>query len=318
MKKLLLLLLIVPVFGLAQNLPDYVPASGLAAFYTFDGNANDSSTNQNNGTVHGAVLSEDRNLNPNSSYFFDGQDDYIDMGLDSSLQIQNSFSASVWFKAMGGSCNPRIFESKDHSGGGGGYALALTTGTQLHVAAFGADGDDYGFAHIDNVFNQDTWTHIAFTVNGGSGEAKLYVNGQLFLSQTRDTPLTTEITYEGSLNVGNIDPTRCDWYRGNIDDLGIWNRILNSEEVLQLYNLQTASTNEYSNVISIYPNPTTSIVNLKGDKQYDIEVYNLQGKKVMALRGNTIDMSHLSSATYIVKALDKVENEEVSYKVVKN
>ena len=70
--------------------------------------------------------------------------------------------------------------------------------------------------------------------------------------------------------------------------------------------------------ISIYPNPATSIVTLKGDKQYDIEVYTLQGKKVMALTGNTIDMSHLSSATYIVKALDKVENEEVSYKVVKN
>jgi hypothetical protein len=38
----------------------------------------------------------------------------------------------------------------------------------------------------------------------------------------------------------------------------------------------------------------------------------------MALRGNTIDMSHPSSATYIVKALDKLGNEEVSYKVVKN
>ena len=70
--------------------------------------------------------------------------------------------------------------------------------------------------------------------------------------------------------------------------------------------------------IIIYPNPTTSIVTLQGDKEYDIEVYTLQGKKVMALTGNTIDMSHLSSATYIVKALDKVENEEVSYKVVKN
>ena len=70
--------------------------------------------------------------------------------------------------------------------------------------------------------------------------------------------------------------------------------------------------------IKIYPNPTTSIVKLQGDKEYYIEVYTLQGKKVMALTGNTIDMSHLSSATYIVKALDKVENEEVSYKVVKN
>ena len=80
----------------------------------------------------------------------------------------------------------------------------------------------------------------------------------------------------------------------------------------------TANTKDYSDAITIYPNPTTSIVTLQGGKQYDIDVYTLQGKKVMALTGNTIDMSHLSSATYIVKALDKVENEEASYKVVKN
>ena len=80
----------------------------------------------------------------------------------------------------------------------------------------------------------------------------------------------------------------------------------------------TSSTRDYTDAITIYPNPTTSIVTPQGDKEYDIEVYTLQGKKVMALTGNTVDMSHLSAATYIVKALDKVENEEVSYTVVKN
>ena len=69
--------------------------------------------------------------------------------------------------------------------------------------------------------------------------------------------------------------------------------------------------------ISIYPNPTTSIVTLQGDKEYDIEVYTPLGKKVMTLSGNTIDMSHLSSATYIVKATNKEYNEELTYKVVK-
>ena len=69
---------------------------------------------------------------------------------------------------------------------------------------------------------------------------------------------------------------------------------------------------------TLYPNPTSSLLALNSDKDYDIEVYDMAGNKVMALTGNTIDMSHLSSATYIVKALDKVENEEVSYKVVKN
>ena len=75
---------------------------------------------------------------------------------------------------------------------------------------------------------------------------------------------------------------------------------------------------ETSKRIILYPNPTSSLLALNSDKEYDIEVYDMAGNKVMALTGNTIDMSHLSSATYIVKALDKVENEEVSYKVVKN
>ena len=100
-----------------------------------------------------------------------------------------------------------------------------------------------------------------------------------------------------------------------------WN-ILTGEQFNSYYNyakLSSLSTKTSQlNDVTIYPNPTTSIVTLQGGKQYDIEVYNLQGKKVMEITGNTIDMSHLSSATYIVKALDKVENEEVSYKVVKN
>ena len=87
------------------------------------------------------------------------------------------------------------------------------------------------------------------------------------------------------------------------------------------YNLDAqnlASNIPYQTSPTLYPNPTSSLLALNSDKEYDIEVYNMAGNKVMALTGNTIDMSHLSSATYIVKALDKVKNEEVSYKVVKN
>ena len=69
---------------------------------------------------------------------------------------------------------------------------------------------------------------------------------------------------------------------------------------------------------TLYPNPTSSLLALNSDKEYHIEVFDMKGNIVMALKGNTIDMSHLSSATYIVKALDKLENKEVSYKVVKN
>ncbi len=81
----------------------------------------------------------------------------------------------------------------------------------------------------------------------------------------------------------------------------------------------TASVDDQNQLeISIFPNPVTSIVALNSDKQYDIEVYDIAGNKVMALSGNTINMAHLSTATYIVNAIDKETNEKLSYKVIKN
>ncbi|MFL2586797.1 MAG: FISUMP domain-containing protein [Flavobacteriaceae bacterium] len=79
-----------------------------------------------------------------------------------------------------------------------------------------------------------------------------------------------------------------------------------------------ASTMEYSNAVIIYPNPTTSILTIEGNKDYYVEVYDLLGNKVLETQGNSINMEHLSTATYIVKATDKSNNEPLTYKVVKN
>lgn len=46
--------------------------SGIVAYYSFNGNANDESGSENHGTVIGATLYYDRSGNPNSSYYFDG------------------------------------------------------------------------------------------------------------------------------------------------------------------------------------------------------------------------------------------------------
>jgi flagellar hook assembly protein FlgD len=80
----------------------------------------------------------------------------------------------------------------------------------------------------------------------------------------------------------------------------------------------TASTeNNQSNTITIYPNPTTSILTIKGSTEYNIKVYDIAGRTVMTHTGNTIDMSNLSPATYIIKAVDNSNNEEFTYRVIK-
>jgi hypothetical protein len=97
-----------------------------------------------------------------------------------------------------------------------------------------------------------------------------------------------------------------------------YNRLLNFIE----YNIDNQGLSYNSpnieNQIRLFPNPTTSGIALNSDNQYEIEVYDILGNKVMELTGNTIDMGHLSSATYIVNALDTETNERLSYKVIKN
>ena len=60
---------------------------GLVAWYPFDGNASDMSSNGNHGTVNGATLSTDRHGQSNKAYSFDGVDDQIIVANHSSLNF---------------------------------------------------------------------------------------------------------------------------------------------------------------------------------------------------------------------------------------
>jgi hypothetical protein len=63
--------------------------------YSFTGNL-DNNLGDNNGIVHGAVLTEDRFGNSNSAYQFDGVDDYINFGDSSEFRFTSSYSLSTW------------------------------------------------------------------------------------------------------------------------------------------------------------------------------------------------------------------------------
>ena len=51
---------------------------GLVAFYRFNGNANDNTSNAHHGTVSGATLTSGKDNVSNTAYNFDGSDDYIE------------------------------------------------------------------------------------------------------------------------------------------------------------------------------------------------------------------------------------------------
>jgi hypothetical protein len=75
---------------------------------------------------------------------------------------------------------------------------------------------------------------------------------------------------------------------------------------------------ELDNKNKLFPNPTNSTITLNSDKDYNIEIFDMSGKLVMKTSGNSIDISTLSNAVYLVKVADKMNNEITSYKIVKN
>lgn len=106
MKKKNLLMTVVAILGLAtgiiaQTVPSYVPKGGLVGWWSFTGNANDSSGKGNNGTINGATLTSDRFANLNSAYNFNGQNNNI--VIPNSLNLNPKLiSVSIWV-------NPTVF-----------------------------------------------------------------------------------------------------------------------------------------------------------------------------------------------------------------
>ena len=76
-----------------------VSTEGLIVYFPFNGNANDESFNNNDGTVNGATLTTDRDSNPDSAYNFvasSSQD--ITLGdINSVFTDKTRMSLSVWF-----------------------------------------------------------------------------------------------------------------------------------------------------------------------------------------------------------------------------
>ena len=118
---------------------------------------------------------------------------------------------------------------------------------------------------------------------------------------------STGYNYSQSGNVAFPSGTKITWHMDYFVTFILFD--LNAQNLASNVPNQTTPT--------LYPNPTSSLLALNSDKEYDIEVYDMAGNKLMALTGNSINMEHLSTATYIVKATDKSNNEELTYKVVK-
>ena len=97
-----LLILLVPFVGFGQ-IPSYISQDGLVGWWLFNGNANDESTNSNDGTGYGATLITDRFGNENSAYEFNVESTEVGALAQNRIVVENpsipdvnAFTMSAW------------------------------------------------------------------------------------------------------------------------------------------------------------------------------------------------------------------------------
>jgi hypothetical protein len=242
MKRLLVLFFVFSNYCSAQiNLN-----KGLAAYYPFNNNANDESGNSNNPVFNNATLTADRFGNVNSAYHFNGKNSYIKILNSPSLNSKNTISLSIWVRPTGfyyDICHASQILAK----GGGNYmdgSYALRYDDALYTQGNGCSGEILKDSTHHNFrgtgtgtksylpfIKKNEWYNLVYINDGDS--AKLYVNCALKYA----VKFAEIFTNKEDLFIGKLDDELFPfWLNADVDELRIYNRPLNINEVKALCN----------------------------------------------------------------------------------
>lgn len=214
--------------------------NGLVAYYPFNGNANDASGNGHNGTVYGATLTTNRFGNPDAAYYFNGSSAYITAPLTNTI-FNGDFTASVWFNVSNLTHGwPGLLDEQNQ-----GFRLSLA-------------GDDCGCGKPERLVSYSSSAPGPETPNWSlspSGQTPvnkfqqvvvtkagtnvtMFVNGQVVATNQVANSTTQPGRY---LFMGvQYDLISYTFFSGVLDDVRIYNRALSTNEVAQLYALESA------------------------------------------------------------------------------
>jgi hypothetical protein len=244
MRKLqpLLCSVVLLTFSVSTNAQTWL-TNGLVAFYPFNGNANDESGFGNNGIVNGASLSPDRFGVSNRAYIFDGTNNFIELP-DNAAFSSPDYTVSVWFNAAQ---FPMVLTHNDNEA-----AMLISRGRSNFELSLGAPPFvASGFRFLPRLLNAGTgqqwdarsagyqikrWQHVVGTYEQSGNIARLFLNGQeLALTHTTgpdsandSLPARLGNRYDGTVP-----------FNGGLDDVRIYNRALSSNEIADLFILES-------------------------------------------------------------------------------
>ncbi|MDP7198071.1 MAG: Ig-like domain-containing protein [Candidatus Woesearchaeota archaeon] len=177
------------------------------------------------------------------AYEFDGDNDFIDVGTDASL-FSDVFTAAVWIypHAYENGHDRIIQQGTAGDGDGGGWGIEWDAAADSgQDRAYGViwNGGSSTRAAPAGTMALDTWHHVTLAYDGGSNSATLYVNGE------QDGTATSAMTRPSTINfaVGKR-PGGANNFNGRIEQVQLWNKTFNAEEVRALYESNLQRMNE--------------------------------------------------------------------------
>ena len=212
MNRIFTLLFAASCLTAVGQVPVYVPADGLVAWYPFNGNAADESGNGNDGVGVDVEAVEDRFGHPNAAFFFSsaGCQPRVDAQIDMT-SVQSEMTFSFWMSRSGDGCiSPRILEIL---GSDGAYLQASVSDNSL---SFGFDG---GIGAAEPI-QSNTWYHMLITIDD-TGFCAFYQNGALVDSGViTPTGIPMDVSkLNGDIAIGRMNHSAWDAFRGVIDDV---------------------------------------------------------------------------------------------------
>ena len=247
--------------------------NGLLAHFKFDDNTNDA-VDSNSGSPVGELAYIDGKIGKAASFY--GTNTGVNLGSKtlSALGIGNQFSISVWANTTGGTGAQTIF------GKGGTNTSAENASIEFELIGEGSkarlrvsNGVDF-VAASGNGLSPGVWYHLVGTYGGTIGKVEMYVNGTKTGENTNvSVTAPNDSVAVAGVAIGKDGKKSGDNFRGSLDDLRVYNRVLTPSEIKDLYagavaaaEPETTSGSSYfANVLNSIGNALIRIFGLKAN-----------------------------------------------------
>lgn len=250
---------------------------GLVAYYPFNNFAEDESQFGNDAIKINEVqfVSDEINGLTQTVASFNGIDSYIEIPHASQINFSNEevFTISLWVNIpteqldVDGTVNDIMHKWTNAASEPYPFSLRVHNQTSSENGVFRANtfqGDleqcntPTGIvATSSSSINNDQWNHIIFS-RDSDRKIRLYVNCELEFEVESTFNCTTENLSNLVLGMRETNGQFTRAFRGKLDELRIYNRVLTSDEINLLCTFTSSAKNEYNWIeekVKLFPNP---------------------------------------------------------------